>query len=217
MSKSNSKTNALIPTVVKNDKLDCEIRVVQDKQGEPWFVATDVAKTLGYRDAPSMVRNIDLGQAVIQKMDSRSKNGIRQIRSVNLIDETGLYEVIFASAKREAQEFKLWVLKEVLPSIRKHGGYIVGQSGLTDDFAALVLAEAQERAQQARDYYRMRDNGTPSHVALKGPKAIQQYNDETVERIMKQFGMSLHMARLVAEGKAIRHSLEGRRHWPILL
>lgn len=202
MDTNNSNPNALIPTVVKNDTLGCNLRVIKDSHGEPWFVATDVAKALGYRDAANLTRRLDEDEISNTRSASINVAGIPN-RGLILVSEAGLYEAIFNSERPEAKEFKRWVKREVLPSIRKHGGYIAGQSELTEDFAALVLAEAQERAKQAREYNRVRDNGTPSHVALGGPKAIQQYNDATIERIMQKFNMSLHMARLIVEGRAL--------------
>ena len=134
--------------------LGLDLRIVTDKQGEPWFVATDVAKALGYRDAPTMLRNLEHGKAATQNMRSRSKTGVEQSRSVSLIDEPAMYEVIFASTKREAQAFKLWVLKEVLPSIRKDGADIVGEEKVAtgemteDELILKAMSALQKKAER---------------------------------------------------------------------
>ena len=95
--------------------------------GEPWFVATDVAKALGYarpNDAlhahvdPEDIREIrrSEGTAIWRTFHNR-------VHTVKLINESGLYSLVFSSALDSAKQFKRWVTSEVLPSIRKHGQY----------------------------------------------------------------------------------------------
>ena len=95
------------------------VRVIQDERGEPWFVAKDVADVLGYRKASDMVRNLDEDEA--HKMRLTDETGRNQ--EMVIINESGLYSAILRSNKPEAKKFKKWVTSEVLPSIRKHGGY----------------------------------------------------------------------------------------------
>jgi len=99
-----------------------DIRVIQDNNGEPWFIAMDVASILDYSDTEAMTRKLD---------NDEVKN--RQIigfgnRGTSLINESGLYSVILRSGKPEAKPFKKWVTSEVLPSIRKTGAYSVKTS-----------------------------------------------------------------------------------------
>lgn len=93
------------------------LRVEMDADGTPWFIAMDVAAILDYSDAYEMTKRLD---------DDEKQN--RQIagfgpRGVNVINESGLYSAILGSQKPEAKRFKRWVTAEVLPSIRKTGGY----------------------------------------------------------------------------------------------
>ena len=90
---------------------------------QPWFVATDIAKVLEYRNAPDMVRTLDDDETGTHNMRTRSKNGIKQSRQIIIINESGLYSSILRSRKPEAKRFKKWVTAEVLPAIRKHGHY----------------------------------------------------------------------------------------------
>lgn len=95
-----------------------DIRVTTDEQGEPWFVASDIVKILGYRMASDMTRRLD--------PDDKGTHSVRTlggIQKVNVINESGLYTAIFGSKVEGAREFKRWVTSEVLPSIRKHGMY----------------------------------------------------------------------------------------------
>lgn len=99
-----------------------EVRAVT-VDGAPWFVATDVATVLDYRNAPDMTRSLDADEAATHTVRSRSDNGVEQSREVTIINESGLYSAILKSRKPEAKAFKKWVTSEVLPSIRKTGSY----------------------------------------------------------------------------------------------
>lgn len=93
------------------------------KDGEPWFVVADICKSLGLSNPTESVRNFDeddLSSAEV--IDSRGRPQIAKITN-----ESGLYSLIFQSRKEGAKKFKRWVTKEVLPSIRKSGGYGTGR------------------------------------------------------------------------------------------
>ncbi|MCG9026748.1 hypothetical protein LH462_10985 [Laribacter hongkongensis] len=96
---------------------------ILDKDGELWFVASDVACALEYRNAPDMTRSLDADEADTHILRIRSENGIEQDREVTIISESGLYSAILRSRKPEAKRFKKWVTSEVLPAIRKNGQY----------------------------------------------------------------------------------------------
>lgn len=94
-------------------------------KGEPWFVGIDVAKALGYKKPTGAVtNNVDeddtLTEGVIDSMG--------RIQSTLIVNESGLYSLIFNSKLESAKTFKKWVTSEVLPSIRKTGGYSVPQT-----------------------------------------------------------------------------------------
>lgn len=95
-----------------------DIRVMTDEQGEPLFVASDVAKILGYRDAYNMTRRLDPDEK-----GTRSASTLGGIQEVTTINESGLYTAILGSEVKGAREFKRWVTSEVLPTIRRHGMY----------------------------------------------------------------------------------------------
>lgn len=95
--------------------------------GQPWFVAADVAAALDYRMAADMTRNLDDDERGTQIVRTPSKNQYGEFGSVDqemlVINESGLYSAILRSRKAEAKRFKKWVTAEVLPAIRKHGRY----------------------------------------------------------------------------------------------
>ena len=96
------------------------IRTVSDEKGEPWFIGKDVATVLGYsnvRDA--LCKHVDKEDKGVANCDSL---GGRQ--KTTIINESGLYSLILSSKLPRARAFKRWVTSEVLPQIRRTGGYI---------------------------------------------------------------------------------------------
>lgn len=95
------------------------IRVQIDERGEPWFVAADVCAALEHSNVTQALKRLDDDeQALI------SSEGIhRGSDQVNVVNESGLYNLILGSRKPEAKRFKRWVTHEVLPAIRKTGSY----------------------------------------------------------------------------------------------
>ncbi|CAH1745809.1 BRO, N-terminal [Thauera humireducens] len=128
------------------------VRIVM-KDGEPWFIAKDVADVLGYREAKDMTRNLDDDEADTHIVPIRSNTGIEQRREVSIINESGLYTAILKSRRKEAKRFRKWVTSTVLPSIRKHGGYVIGQEELSDGLIAGLYKTIRENALPALRYY----------------------------------------------------------------
>lgn len=113
-----------------------EIRTVTE-ENEPWFCLMDICKALGMKN-PTMVAS-RLEDDEVTKFDLGSKRG-----ETNFVTESGLYAVILRSDKPNAKKFRKWVTGEVLPSIRKNGGYIANQENLTpEQIVANALVVAQ--------------------------------------------------------------------------
>lgn len=92
---------------------------------QPWFVATDVAAALDYRDAHNMCRNLDGDEKGTQIVST-----LHGDQHATIINESGLYSAILRSRKAEAKRFKKWVTAEVLPAIRKTGQYQTAEAEL---------------------------------------------------------------------------------------
>ncbi|MCW1805277.1 phage antirepressor [Brachybacterium squillarum] len=127
-----------------------EVRVVET-DGEPWFVASDVAKILGYRDAANMTRRLDEEDRGTRSMSTPSGD-----QQMTVISEPGLYAAVLGSKVAGAREFKRWVTHEVLPSLRKHGGYLTErklEEVLSDPDVLIQLATQlkDERAARLRE------------------------------------------------------------------
>lgn len=108
--------------------------------GEPWFVASDVAKALGYRDAEKMARRLD-----DDEKGTRSVGTPGGCQNMTVINEGGLYNAVLGSKLEGAKAFKRWVTHEVLPAIRRDGAY-VASDGTEDD--ATLIARALIAAQR---------------------------------------------------------------------
>ncbi|MBE7118617.1 BRO family protein [Bacillus cereus] len=108
-------------------------------QGEDvWFVAKDVCEVLEFSDTNAMTRYLDEDELMSVKLTGMNMKS-------NLINESGLYSAILRSRKPQAKAFKKWVTSEVLPSIRRDGGYMIANEEESDDdllARALVVAQA---------------------------------------------------------------------------
>ena len=97
---------------------DTTVRTIVDEEGAPWFVASDLAKILGYRDAANMTRRLDDEDRGTRPVSTPS--GTQQMTVIN---EPGMYDAVLGSKVEGARAFKRWVTSEVLPAIRKTGSY----------------------------------------------------------------------------------------------
>lgn len=128
------------PFASSGDGFDLSATVID---GQPWFIAADVCRSLG------------LDRTAVRRLDD-DERGVRTMhtaggpQSVGVINESGLYSLIFSSRKESAKRFKKWVTSEVLPSLRKHGGYINGQEALRPEAHAEVIKVVQETAIRTR-------------------------------------------------------------------
>jgi prophage antirepressor-like protein len=97
-----------------------EVRVTEI-DGEPMFVAVDVCQILGYSNTSKAINDHT-------EPDERYNESLERGGNMLFINESGLYSLIIRSNKEEAKPFRKWVTSEVLPAIRKHGGYLTAQN-----------------------------------------------------------------------------------------
>jgi len=159
-----------------------EVRAVS-VNGNPWFVGKDVAEALGYGAGKS------LANAVSKHVDEEDK-GVTEmmtpggVQKVILINESGLYSLILSSKLPNAKKFKRWVTSEVLPAIRKTGGYIPHDEEMSD---AEIMAKAFQISQRTIEEQHRKIGALEiekSHLQVENqvmaPKA--DYFDELVDR-----------------------------------
>lgn len=125
-----------------------QVRTI-NKDGEPWFVGKDVAEALGYSNPrKALYDHVDIED----KTDGVTiRDSIGRPQNPVIINESGLYSLVMSSKLPNARQFKRWVTSEVLPSIRKNGGYIAGQETMTDDELLANALMVAQRKIEARD------------------------------------------------------------------
>lgn len=144
---------------------------------EPRFIGKDVAVALGYTNTAKAVRDhVDEEDKLTERIVLSGQN-----REVIFINESGLYSLILSSKLPTAKDFKRWITKEVIPSIRKTGGYQMPSTPEQRIAAALIdaqriLAEYEEKNQVLA----MENSALSVDKAIMQPKA--DYFDELVER-----------------------------------
>jgi prophage antirepressor-like protein len=102
-----------------NENIGVNIRVKMIN-GEPWFSGKDVCYSIGISKYRDFLSKLDDDERVSTNMDTLGGN-----QQITVVNESGLYHLIFLSRKPEAKAFRKWVTNEVLPSIRRTGGYSV--------------------------------------------------------------------------------------------
>ena len=128
------------------------VRVPTDEHGEPWFIAKDICDVLDVRT--NNVRAILDADEVSDLSNDYSIDIARNGgRAPLIVSESGFYKLVLRSRKPVAKEFQRWVTHEVLPSIRKHGGYMAGQEAMSPEqmlAASMRWLESRIAEQQAQ-------------------------------------------------------------------
>lgn len=147
-----------------------EIRTLEEN-GAVLFCGSDVAKALGYaRPNDAVTQHC---RATVKRRTPISG----KMQDINFIPESDLYRLVFSSKLPTAEKFTDWVTAEVLPSIRRNGGYIAGQESMTPEE---LMAKALTVAQRTPAEREARISQLSTQAAIMAPKA--DYFDELVER-----------------------------------
>ena len=140
------------------------LRTLTDESGEPWFVAKDVCDILGLENSRKATADLDSDE----KNTVTISDGIAGNPNKTIISEPGLYRLVMKSRKTEAKEFQRWVTHEVLPQIRKTGGYIP-TTDADDDMT--ILAKAVMIGQRTMEEQKQRIAAQQSRIDELQPKA----------------------------------------------
>ena len=178
------------------------IRTLSNEQGEALFCAKDVAEALGYKLARKAVQDhVDKGDVLKWNTPTTSGNQL-----MTYINESGLYSLILSSKLESARRFKHWVTSEVLPSIRKQGGYMMVRP---DESNEVILARALQIMQDA---LQRRDE----QIAQLQPKAdyadhvLDSISCFTVTQIAKELGMTGHDLNMLLCSHKIQYPQSGQ-------
>lgn len=175
------------------------LRILTDKAGEPWFVAKDVCDILELGNTTNALRALDEDEKTNFTNCNVAQNGGR---APLIISEPGLYKLIMRSRKPEAKEFQRWVTHEVLPQIRKTGGYI--PTSETDDDMT-ILAKAVMIGQRTMEAQKRKIAEQQTRIVELEPKArfadAVAASDGTclvgeLAKMLRQNGMDIGQNRL---------------------
>lgn len=184
--------------IQKFDFKGAPLRTLTDKAGEPWFVAKDVCDILG-TDTRDLHKILESDE--ITNVDSIhiAQNGGK---APLIISEPGLYRLVMKSRKPEAKEFQRWVTHEVLPSIRRTGGYIpTSESDSDEDIMARAVLVAQKTIDRKNQQLQAKD----AQIKMLEPKArfadAVAASDGTclvgeLAKMLRQNGMDIGQNRL---------------------
>lgn len=172
------------------------------KDGEPWFVAADVCGALEIRNNRDAIERLDADEKGVALTDTLGGQ-----QEMTIVSESGLYALVLGSRKPEAKAFKRWVTHEVIPAIRKHGGYLtaekVEEALLNPDTLIRLATELKAEREQRR--------ALESKVAEDAPKVLFAQAVEQAEnsilvgdlaKLIKQNGTDIGQKRLFARLRA---------------
>lgn len=207
-----------------------QVRVIE-RDGEPWFVGKDVATILGYTDTAQALRKHVDDEDKIQ--GCRFNNLKTSNFGVTIINESGLYSLVLRSKLPEAKTFKRWVTSEVLPAIRKHGGYLtpekVQEALMNPDvliqLATQLKAEQErnktlqataERLERDRDFLIEKRNTTTAAVMVK-KRTSRTHSDFTITELAEVWELSAKRLRDVLKEEGWLMQIDGKGfHYPTL-
>ena len=175
------------------------LRTLTDKAGEPWFVAKDVCDILELTNPAVALQSLDDDEKTnLSNSYVWSESGRRPL----IISEPGLYRLVMRSRKPEAKEFQRWVTHEVLPQIRKTGGYIP-TTAADDDMT--ILAKAVMIGQRTMEAQKQKIAEQQTRIVELEPKArfadAVAASDGTclvgeLAKMLRQNGMDIGQNRL---------------------
>ena len=188
--------------VFSNKEIGSSVRTIT-KDGEPWFVLTDVCKPLGIKNATDVAKRLDKDE--LARFNLGGRPGV-----VNIVNESGMYAVVLRSDKPTAKKFRKWITSEVLPAIRKTGGYQKPQSAVEQlelhREAILEVSHRIDKLEQDMPLLGCDMDKITTAVKKLGVKALggkntPAYLDKTVrgkvyhdiyEQLKRQFGVSTY-------------------------
>lgn len=184
--------------IQKFDFRGASLRTLTDKAGEPWFVLKDCMSILDLGNPTETVKMFDDDEfSTTEVIDS-----IGRRQQAYIISEPGLYRLVMRSRKPEAKEFQRWVTHEVLPQIRKTGGYIpTSESDSDEDIMARAVLVAQKTIDRKNQQLQAKD----AQIKMLEPKArfadAVAASDGTclvgeLAKMLRQNGMDIGQNRL---------------------
>lgn len=167
-----------------------EVRVLE-VNNEPWFVATDICKSLELSNPTVAVNRLD--------EDERSKLNLGRQGEANVVNEYGLYNLILSSRKKSAKEFKRWITHEVIPTIRKHGMYATEELLANPDLLISVAQELKTEREKRKMLEAERETNKPKVLFADSVQSSKKsILVGELAKLIKQNGVDIGQNRLFA-------------------
>ena len=180
-----------------------EVRTQVDEKGEPWFCAKDVCDALGYlKSRNAIAQHVDEDDALKQGLiDSLGRK-----QRATFINESGLYALILSSKLESAKRFKHWVTSEVLPAIRKQGGYMVVRPDESDEVIMARALQIMQATLQRRDELIARLQPRADYA----DRVLDSISCFTVTQIGKELNMTGHDLNMLLCRMGIQYPQSGQ-------
>ena len=165
-----------------------QLRTSVTESGEPLFCLADLCKAIGVSNSRNVTRRLEKGDVYLVDTPTYNQYGVQVNQSVTFVTEPGMYEVVLRSESAKAKPFRKWVCGDVLPSIRKSGGYLVAKADETPEqimARALMVAKdtierQQNRIVEAESKNRALQNENSSLAKMNEAK------DDTIKQMQPQ-------------------------------
>lgn len=150
-------------TIFRKDEFGAVRAVTLD--GEPWFVAADVCRALGLGNSTNACARLDDDEHALISIKGLSRGN----DEANAVNESGLYALVLSSRKPEAKAFKRWITHEVIPAIRKTGGYIAAKP---DETPEEIMARALVVANETLERHKQQLEAANAKIKADAPKVL---------------------------------------------
>lgn len=184
------------------------------KDGEPWFVAADVCKALKIGNSSMAMSRLDDDEKMTLSLTEghSGQRGGAQMQA--LVNEPGLYSLVLSSRKPEAKAFKRWITHEVIPTIRKTGGYVNNEDMFVesyfphaDEFTKTFLrAQLTEVRMAQKEIEQLKPKAEYYDIVLRNPNVVP------ISVIAKDYGMSAQSMNALLHDMGIQYRC-ANKYW----
>ena len=183
-----------------------EIRTMTNESGETYFVGKDVAEALGYTNTQKAIRDhVDDDDKLTERFVLSGQN-----RSLVIISESGLYSLVLSSKLPQAKVFKHWVTSEVLPQIRKTGGYIPTHDAEGRQLSDMEILALALKIQQKTIEEQHKQIGEMAPKAEYCDEVLESVSCFTTTQIAKELDMTVYDLTRLLIAKKVMYKQSGQ-------